>query len=491
MILGVPCYYEKLLKDLGLKAFTPETLDGWLAGHLEPFVPFLGLKESRPLFLAMVKGLLGGLPRKTAELIADNYLGPRLGPLMNYFMSEAQWDDQGMLEAYRNAFADEISEPRGMLAVDVRHFPKAGNAFVGVDRQYRGAGGKLENAQAAVFLSYVGLKGRGLVDFDLYMPEKWFRDSFAAKRRKGGVPEGLEYKTRSRLALDLIRRAAASGRFQYEWVGCGADFGLDGDFLDGLPKGVRYFADVPPTLLVYPKAPEPLPPKRRGAGPKPGPFPATEPVTVEKAVEAGEIPSTRLVLGLGLNGPILAKDKLLRVVEVRRGRPGKDVWLYALWPEEGEVKYALCDAPVDAPIGSIRAPAARRWCVEGIYKEGARHFGMDHYELSSWTGWRRHMLLTLICHFFVTKTRLRFPLEIRTPMPGPYVDGPVDLDAYVAAILDMRNGRKIDHPLISEFPLKPQYVISFSILSKFLASFFPPRAEALEFLSRLRWNPSA
>ena len=103
MILGVPCYYEKLLKDLGLKAFTPETLDGWLAGHVEPFVPFLGLKESRPLFLAMVKGLLGGLPRKTVELIADNYLGPRLGPLMNYFMSEAQWDDHGMLEAYRNA----------------------------------------------------------------------------------------------------------------------------------------------------------------------------------------------------------------------------------------------------------------------------------------------------------------------------------------------------------------------------------------------------
>jgi hypothetical protein len=165
------------------------------------------------------------------------------------------------------------------------------------------------------------------------------------------------------------------------------------------------------------------------------------------------------------------------VVESRDGLPGKEVWLYVREVDDGNLKYCLCNAPMDAPIEAVRAPAMMRWSIEQTFKECKQHLGMDHYELRSWTGWRRHMLLVLICHFFITKLRLRFGYKMSSPMNVPYVKGPVDLGRYLAAAENLRKGSEIAEPNIIAFPSEEQYLLTFANVSKLMGKVFPPMGE--------------
>jgi SRSO17 transposase len=314
------------------------------------------------------------------------------------------------------------------------------------------------------------------------MPAKWLDEASEAKREKCGVPENLEFKTKNQLALGMIRKMAASGKLQHEWVGCDCAFGHDSAFRNGLPEGLKYFVDVNFNLQIFINRPKMVVPKYKGRGRKPRAVPDTKPVTVKEAINMDSTPWSGAVLGIGAKGPLMTQDKCMRVLESREGLPGKDVWLYARVMEDGSLKYCLCNAPMDATIESIRSLAMMRWSIEQTFKECKMHLGMDHYELRSWTGWRRHMLLVMICHFFGTKLRLRFGHKMSTPMSVPYADGPVDLEAYLDAADSMRNGCEITQPHISAFPLKEQYILSFASISKLLGKVFPPMGEVYTLL---------
>jgi hypothetical protein len=65
----------------------------------------------------------------------------------------------------------------------------------------------------------------------------------------------------------------------------------------------------------------------------------------------------------------MAKDKCIKVVEVRNHKPGKDVWLYVRRLEDGSLKYALCNESMDKPLELVRTPALMRWSIEQCFKE--------------------------------------------------------------------------------------------------------------------------
>ena len=433
IIVGASGRHEENPSDMGAGDFTLEKLGVALADHLKPFLQHLNRIELRAHIVAMVKGLLGPLPRKSIEPIAINYAGRSQFRSLVYFMGKSKWDDQGMLETYQNELAKEFSDLGGMLCVDGCDFRKAGKMLVGFYRQPCGDSGHVENCQAAMFMSYVSQRGWGLFDYALHMSEAWLEDSFADKREKCDVPEGLQFKTKNQMALEMLHKAAASGRLQYEWVGFDSAFGQDGDFRKGLPEGVKYFADVPFDQPVFLKGPKKIAPERGARGRKPSQDPRAKPVTVQEAIEIDDAPWSDVVLGVGAKGLFITRDKRLAGVESRQGLPGEDAWLYARLVGGGDVKYSLCNAPMDAPIEAVRAPARMRWSIEQAFKDCKQHLGMGNYELRSWTGWRRHMLLVLICHFFVTKLRLRFGHEMASFMSALNVDGSEDSQAHLDA----------------------------------------------------------
>ena len=481
MIYGTPVFTPEMVDHIRFKGLNPDNVARWFTDHLFPYKRFMNRKESIPLMAAMLKGLMSGLKRKSLDPIASNFLEKGQFRALVNFMSDSDWDDEGMLEFYQADLAGLVSGPSGMLTVDGCDFPKKGNMSVGVKRQYCGRLGKVDNCQAGVFLGYASEKGYGLVEPALYLPREWLGDDYAAKRQKCRVPEDAKFMTKNEIAALLIRKTVERGLFQAKYVGFDSAFGNDGSFRDNLPEGLVYFADIQSSQKVFARRPEMILPDCRGgrARRQSIPVPDGEPVTVKALVEMDDTPWTEVVLGIGSKGPFIALDKRLRVVESRDGKPGKDVWLYVRELENGALKYSLCNESMDASFEAVRAPAIMRWSIEQSFKECKDNLGMDHYEVRSWTGWRRHMLMTLITHLFVNKVRHRFGFKVEVPLPAPYVKAPVRLPDYVDAVISMRNNKEITHPNILSFPEEKQ-LFTFSNWANLLSDFFPRMGEPLE-----------
>ena len=277
----------------------------------------------------------------------------------------------------------------GMITGDGGDSPKSGSNSVGVSRQCSGRLGKNENCQAGVFVGYAGPRGFGLVDCELFMPDKWFGDDFKEKREKCRVPEGLEFMTKNVILSRTINRVWSSGIFKGRYVGVDAAFGHDHDFLDSLPEAAVYFADVHGGDKVFPGRPEMITPPCRGRGRRPAKEAPSFPARTVKDVVADEsAPWNEVMAGNGSNGPILRRDKCVRVVENRDNMPGKDVWLYARELRE-------------------------------------THLGMADCQLRTWHGWMRRMMLTLISHLLVIMLRNRLVVTPDRPEPVPFVASPV------------------------------------------------------------------
>jgi SRSO17 transposase len=304
---------------------------------------------------------------------------------------------------------------------------------------------------------YPSSKGYGLIDYELYMPERWFEKDYIERRKKCGVPSTNKFHTKNEILLDMINNISDSGKFPAKYIGVDCAFGDDNSFLDSLPEQLIYFADIPCDRRVFVSRPKASIPTYSGKGRKPSKekteFP---PLAVKEVVKSSDTPWTRVVLGIGAKGPVIAEEKCLLVVEERGGLPGKDRWLYARKLDNETIKYALCSAPTDALIEDIRKPALMRWSIEQCFKECKEYLGMDQYETRSWDAWHRHMLLTFVAHLFIIKLRIAFSSVPRMPSPTPHIDIPVIFEDYLEAHEQMLCHEPIRHPDIMVKPMNPQ-----------------------------------
>ena len=101
-------------------------------------------------------------------------------------LNAARWDADGVRDDLRAYVAEHLGDPGGVLIVDETGFLKKGTKSVGVQRQYSGTAGRIENCQVGVFLAYAGPAGRAFLDRELYLPKEWAADD--ARRREAGVP---------------------------------------------------------------------------------------------------------------------------------------------------------------------------------------------------------------------------------------------------------------------------------------------------------------
>jgi SRSO17 transposase len=388
-------------------------------------------------------------------------------------MGTSKWDNDGMHDEYRKDLSGQLAQKDGMLTIDDTGFPKKGRNSVGVARQYCGRTGKIDNCQVGVLAGSTGPQGYGLIDYELYMPEKWFEEGHAGLRKKCGVPSNLKFRTKNQIATDIILNATDSGLFPAKYVGVDSAYGSDSKFLDSLPDGIIYFADVKKDHMVFTSRPKMAVPPYSGNGRKPWKqAPEFPPRTVKEIAEDTDLPWNDVVLDIGAKGPIITSDKYLPVTEVRDGKPGNDVWLYVRKLSDGSVKYALCNESSDASAEDIRRPALMRWSIEQCFKECKEYLGMDHYESRSWVGWRRHMLLCLIAHLFVIKLRMEYSCKPQSPGSAPYIDEPVSLDDYLGAAVDMINAKDIEHPSISEMPSMSQQVMTIGLIRALINATF-------------------
>ncbi|NVM26762.1 MAG: IS701 family transposase [Desulfobacterales bacterium] len=360
-----------------------------------------------------LQGLLGEIRRKNVEAIALQYLGASRVRALQKFMTNYRWDDAVMLVKANTMLSYLIAEENGMITLDGSDIPKKGNESVGVSRQYCGNTGKTDNCQAGVFVGYTSTKGYGLIDRELYMPEQWFSEKYQERREKCQVPEGLRFKTKNQIGLELIRKALDEGLFPAGWVGFDAGFGSDSKFRDAVDSlQVKYLGDIRSNTLVWLNRPQVGIPTYSGKGRPPEKERVLEgeppPIHVSDIASNPELEWDTTILAQGAQGPVIAELCFLRVVEHRDGLPGKDLWLVMRRDVDGKLRFAFSNEPEDIPKEEMKRAVTMRWPIEQCFEDGKKYLGMDHYEHRSWPGWHRHMTYVILAMLFLLRLRFKF-----------------------------------------------------------------------------------
>ena len=381
------------------------------------YSPLFQRREPREGAEKDLHGLLWEIPRKSIEpmVLALDGADPNAVRALQLFISEGAWPDEALLERHWPEVAHDLGDDHGVLTVDGSDFLKQGHESVGVKRQYCGEVGKRANCQAGVYVGYASHKGYTLLDRRLYLPREWVEEeAYAERRRQCGVPAGIAFKTKPALGWEMIQAVHRAGTVRCRWVTCDAAFGRDTAFLDQVAgSGLWYFAEVPHDTQVWRQRPATVVPAWSGPGRKPtrtrvvkGAPAAHTVVAVAASLPAG--PWAHQTIKEGSKGPMMADFAALRVIAVRDGWPGPEVWLVlrrnAL---TGELKTYLSKAPAAISLPTLVRRSGMRWPLETCFEDGKPYLGMGDYEVRSWRGWHHHMTLCLLAHFFLVRLQLR------------------------------------------------------------------------------------
>ena len=180
--------------------------------------------EPRRRARAFVLGLLAALPRKNCWTIAE-HAGDATPDGMQHLLARARWDADGVRDDLRSFVMEHLGDPDAVLVADETGDLKKGTATAGVQRQYTGTAGRIENAQVAVYLGYASAAGHALIDRELYLPRSWTADP--ARCRAAGIPDDTGFATKPQLARRMIERAIAAG-VPFGWFAADEAYGDNG-----------------------------------------------------------------------------------------------------------------------------------------------------------------------------------------------------------------------------------------------------------------------
>jgi SRSO17 transposase len=365
-----------------------------IAGLGPAFAAYLGRyrrcflqKRTAAHFDNYCRGLLSDLPRKTVEPIALES-GTAVRTLQE-FLTTARWDHQHLRDLLQRQLADTLVElpadTRGTVGIlDETSCRKWGDETPGVQRQYLGCVGKVDNGIVTVHVGVAKGRFQALLDADLYLPKTW--DADRERCQAAGIADDIRYRPKWRIALDQLIRLEGNG-ITFDWLVFDEGYGAAVPFLEVLSlMRQRFVAEVPVNFAV--------------------------------ADVAG--------------GPTQRADQRLRATDATRGKRYRlshrtvsdSVWrarpavvwvagqeyvlIVAINEGTAEVKYFLSNAS-DTPVASLLAVAFCRWNVEHSFRLAKQEAGLMHYEGRDYTGLMRHLMLALVVLGFVaTQTeRLR------------------------------------------------------------------------------------
>jgi SRSO17 transposase len=377
----------------------PAAVHGWAAdlGALAARVGrHVARAEPRRRVLAYLQGLLSPVERKNGWQLAEAAGEP--APYgVQHLLGRAVWDAEAVRDELRAYVVEHLGDPAAVLVVDETGFLKKGDKSVGVQRQYSGTAGRIENCQIGVFLAYASPLGRAFLDRALYLPKEWAAD--AARRAAAGVPAPVEFRTKPELAQAMLERALEAG-VPVGWVTGDEVYGGDRRLRVGLEA-----RDVPHVLAV--KRTEPL-------------WAATArgPAQVAAADLVATLPTDawqRLSAGDGAKGPRWYDWARMAIRPL--ADPDRGYWLLARRsvadPTEGA--YYVCYGPATATLADLVRVAGARWAVEECIEAAKGEVGLDQYEVRRWGGWYRHVTLCLVAHAFLAVTRARTGPPSATP----------------------------------------------------------------------------
>jgi SRSO17 transposase len=368
--------------------------------------------EPRRTAREFVLGLLSPVERKNCWWLAER-AGHGDPQAMQRLLRTAVWDADLVRDDLRAFVAAQLGDAAGVLICDETGFLKKGAGSVGVQRQYSGTAGRIENSQVGVFLSYASARGRALMDRRIYLPKSWTDDS--QRCAAAGVPAEVEFATKPELALEMITKAVAAGT-PAAWVASDEAYGDNGAFRAAIAKlGLGYVLAVSCThrIPAWPGG------KRR----------------LRADHIAAALPARcwhRISAGTGSKGPRwydwawASAHQPGHTLLIRRG-------------SDGTLAFYRCWSPAPVPLTTLIHTAGTRWSIEEQFQAAKSQVGLDHYQVRTWTGWHRFTTLAMLALAFLMAcaTAAATPPSA-DPWHHAHIPGPIALTA--AEIRRLFNG---------------------------------------------------
>jgi SRSO17 transposase len=352
--------------------------------------PRFGRREPRARAVGYVRSLLAPLERKNGWTISEA-TGARSPDSVQWLLTGADWDPDLLRDDLRGWVAARLGDPGGVLIVDDTGFLKKGLKSAGVQRQYSGTAGRVENCQIGVFLAYATPAGRTLIDRELYLPKAWTEDR--DRCREAGIGDEIGFATKPELAEKMLTRALDAG-VPAAWVTGDEAYGQVSALrrmLDG--RGMSYVLAVASNQQVHPAT--------GGDGqPSEG--------RIDDAVAALDPRCwTTITVGAGAKGPRSYQWARARVRPLPEHSGGPDHWLLARrsLADPTDLAYYLAAAPANTPLRELARIAGVRWAIEETFQTAKNEVGLDHYQVRRYPGWYRHITLAMLAHAFLTITR--------------------------------------------------------------------------------------
>ena len=324
-------------------------------------------------------GMVSGLDRKNCWTIAE-HRGAATPDGLQHLLARARWDADGVRDDLRDYVIDAFGDPGAILVVDETGDVKKGTATVGVQRQYSGTAGRIENSQVAVYLTYAAPRGHALIDRALYLPKSWTANSDRCE--VAGIPQGDRgFATKPTLAMSLIDRAVAAG-VPAGWVAGDEVYGAD----------PRLRAAIRGHHLGYVLA---IAANRRVP-------------THAGAIRVDALPALipayawqRHSAGLGAHGPRLYSWAWIALLGEDDTDTGVHHVLIRRNDATGELAYLRCYSPRPVPLPTLVAVAGQRWRIEESFQAAKGLVGLDQHQVRRWKSWHRWTTLAMLAHAFL------------------------------------------------------------------------------------------
>jgi SRSO17 transposase len=374
---------------------------------------FIRGKDSSGHARHYLSGLLGRVARKNIGRIGENVVASNYQGLQQ-FISDSPWDHAALMaEIERDAGALLGGHRDSALYLDETSFVKKGEASVGVQRQYCGRLGKLENCQVAVFAGLGRGQRTALIDYRLFLPEAWVQEEERCQRV--GVPAAAQvHRTKAELALEMVRsaRERAGGRRLWQWIGGDEVYGNNRALTDALEElDETFLMDIASNHTLWDADPCPQLPEAKFGRPPTRTRPSATKARSWKASAWSaahfEKESRLLTLRETTQGPLRVR---LWVREVWQWEPGearaRARLLVVRREADGSYKYSLTNAPAGTAWPRLGLMQSQRYFIERAFEDAKSELGMAHYEVRGWRGWHHHIALCCLALLFTLRERI-------------------------------------------------------------------------------------
>ena len=376
-------------------AVTLADLDDWereLNGVVTRIRPLFYRTESRKHAEQYLRGLLAPLARKNGWTIAE-YVGEPEPKALQRLLNLSPWDADELLAISRGYAMEHLADPGGILVADPTGFAKKGRKSVGVQRQYSGTLGRIDNCQIATFLAYVTpRRERVLIDHRLYLPEhSWMADP--ERCAQAGVPREITFQTRPQQVQDMVK-ATRAARVPFAWFTADEEFGQNPGLCTYLEsEQIPYVMAIPKNTTFLDAA---------GVG-------------REIETHAKRLPRNtwqRRACGIGAKGYRVYDWALVDSTETHRQ------YMIRRSIDDGELAYYRCHNPNHAGLGELVNVAGARWPIEECFGAGKNETGLDNYQVRTWNAWHRHIAFAVLAHTLLAVTAHH--ARKGGPAPGNY-----------------------------------------------------------------------